>query len=225
MSHCRSNPEPCRAQRPYPFWSSGTDLAYLVVRVPPPGSPFFLTLTSALLRIHSRNPSSHHGLQRRLGTRLTPSRCHHRPPLGKLAIIAGSSRQHGVVADRGGDSNLQRRAVPLLSLLHLSHFQDVGDLVCLPRSRLPLCNGQKSSLTRLLQVPSGFFLGCCCWFSWWISIASELAGLVTVLGFWEGSVEKSRRLAGSPSARSSSSSSSTFMPSRATLPKPRWPPP
>lgn len=40
---------------------------------------------------------------------------------------------------------------------------------------------------KFVDPAAGFSLGWCYWFQWWITIANELAGLVTVLGFWEGS--------------------------------------
>jgi amino acid transporter len=41
---------------------------------------------------------------------------------------------------------------------------------------------------KFVDPAAGFALGWCYWFSYWITIANELQGIVTVLGFWNNTV-------------------------------------
>lgn len=61
--------------------------------------------------------------------------------------------------------------------------QSIGEMAIL----YPLPSAFVQWTNKFVDPAAGFALGWCYWFQWWITIANELAGLVTVLGFWEGS--------------------------------------
>ncbi|KAF3766758.1 hypothetical protein M406DRAFT_60918 [Cryphonectria parasitica EP155] len=61
--------------------------------------------------------------------------------------------------------------------------QSIGEMAIM----YPLPSAFVQWTNKFVDPAAGFALGWCYWFSWWITIANELAGLVTVLGFWEGS--------------------------------------
>lgn len=61
--------------------------------------------------------------------------------------------------------------------------QSIGEMAIL----YPLPSAFVQWTNKFVDPAAGFALGWCYWFQWWITIANELAGLVTVLGFWPGS--------------------------------------
>lgn len=61
--------------------------------------------------------------------------------------------------------------------------QSIGEMAIL----YPLPSAFVQWTNKFIDPAAGLALGWCYWFQWWITIANELAGLVTVLGFWEGS--------------------------------------
>lgn len=61
--------------------------------------------------------------------------------------------------------------------------QSIGEMAIL----YPLPSAFVQWTNKFVDPAVGFSLGWCYWFSFWITIANELAGLATVLGFWEGS--------------------------------------
>lgn len=61
--------------------------------------------------------------------------------------------------------------------------QSIGEMAIL----YPLPSAFVQWTNKFVDPAAGLALGWCYWFQWWITIANELAGLVTVLGFWEGS--------------------------------------
>ena len=60
--------------------------------------------------------------------------------------------------------------------------QSIGEMAIM----YPLPSAYVQWTNKFIDPAAGFALGWCYWFCWWISIANELAGLVTVLGFWSG---------------------------------------
>lgn len=78
-----------------------------------------------------------------------------------------------------------------------SHFQDLlsGTMIwCVSQSigemavMYPLPSAFVQWTNKFVDPAAGFTLGWCYWFQYWITIANELAGLNTVLGFWTHSV-------------------------------------
>lgn len=61
--------------------------------------------------------------------------------------------------------------------------QSIGEMAIL----YPLPSAFVQWTNKFVDPAVGFSLGWCYWFSFWITIANELAGLATVLEFWEGS--------------------------------------
>lgn len=61
--------------------------------------------------------------------------------------------------------------------------QSIGEMAVM----YPLPSAFVQWTNKFVDPAAGFALGWCYWFQFWITIANELAGLVTVLGFWEGS--------------------------------------
>lgn len=64
--------------------------------------------------------------------------------------------------------------------------QSIGEMAIM----YPLPSAFVQWSNKFVDPASGFALGWCYWFSYWITIANELAGLVTVLSFWNTSVPK-----------------------------------
>lgn len=64
--------------------------------------------------------------------------------------------------------------------------QSIGEMAIL----YPLPSAFVQWSNKFVDPAAGFALGWCYWFSYWITIANELAGLVTVLSFWTDSVPK-----------------------------------
>jgi amino acid transporter len=64
--------------------------------------------------------------------------------------------------------------------------QSIGEMAIL----YPLPSAFVQWSNKFVDPAAGFALGWCYWFSYWITIANELAGLVTVLSFWTDNVPK-----------------------------------
>ncbi|KUI63546.1 Cationic amino acid transporter 1 [Cytospora mali] len=62
--------------------------------------------------------------------------------------------------------------------------QSIGEMAIM----YPLPSAFVQWSNKFVDPAAGFALGWCYWFSYWITIANELAGLVTVLSFWTTSV-------------------------------------
>lgn len=62
--------------------------------------------------------------------------------------------------------------------------QSIGEMAIL----YPLPSAFVQWSNKFVDPAAGFALGWCYWFSYWITIANELAGLVTVLSFWTDKV-------------------------------------
>ncbi|ROV95202.1 hypothetical protein VMCG_08580 [Cytospora schulzeri] len=64
--------------------------------------------------------------------------------------------------------------------------QSIGEMAIM----YPLPSAFVQWSNKFIDPAAGFALGWCYWFSYWITIANELAGLVTVLSFWTDNVPK-----------------------------------
>ncbi|KAK7741851.1 hypothetical protein SLS53_004918 [Cytospora paraplurivora] len=64
--------------------------------------------------------------------------------------------------------------------------QSIGEMAVM----YPLPSAFVQWTNKFVDPAAGFALGWCYWFQYWITIANELAGLVTVLNFWTTSVPK-----------------------------------
>ncbi|KAL1847139.1 hypothetical protein Daus18300_014042 [Diaporthe australafricana] len=62
--------------------------------------------------------------------------------------------------------------------------QSIGEMAVM----YPLPSAFVQWTNKFVDPAAGFTLGWCYWFQYWITIANELAGLVTVLGFWTDKV-------------------------------------
>lgn len=83
------------------------------------------------------------------------------------------------------DKGLYRLTDLLSGSMIWSVSQSIGEMAIL----YPLPSAFVQWTNKFVDPAWGFSLGWCYWFQFWITIANELAGLVSVLGFWPGSLK------------------------------------
>ncbi|KAF4821657.1 Amino-acid permease GAP1 [Colletotrichum tropicale] len=118
-------------------------------------------------------------LQRRLGNR-------HITMIGigssiGMGLWLGSGK--GLVA--GGPASLFIGFI-IASSMVWAVSQSIGEMAVM----YPLPSAFVQWTNKFVDPAAGFALGWCYWFNYWIAVANELQGIVTVLSFWNTSVPK-----------------------------------